>query len=112
MRHGRWLSAGTLLGALLAAGCGGGSPAPSFTPTTVVGVWDLVSADFTTGQQTPVTGVLSFQLAADGTASLDSCLSPGYSGATLTCPQQRVCASGTYTFDGTTLTITQTGVTT
>jgi hypothetical protein len=70
-----------------------------------------VSANFT-GQQVPVTGVLSFQLAADGTASLDSCLSPGYAGATLTCPQQRVCASGTYTFDGTTLTIQQAGVTT
>jgi hypothetical protein len=78
----------------------------------VVGVWDLVAADFTNGAHAPVSGVLSFQLATDGTASLDSCLSPGYAGTTLTCPQQRVCASGTYTFDGTTLTIQQSGQTT
>ena len=92
------------------AGCGSsGSSTPPPTPTSVVGVWDLVAADFTNGTHAPVSGVLSFQLATDGTASLDSCLSPGYAGTTLTCPQQRVCASGTYTFDGTTLTIQQTG---
>lgn len=91
-------------------GCGSsGSSTPPTTPTSIVGVWDLVAADFTNGAQAPVHGVLSFQLAADGTASIDSCLSPGYAGTTLTCPQQRVCGSGTYTFDGTTLTIQQTG---
>lgn len=91
------------------AGCGSGSSTPPPTPTSVVGVWDLRSASFTNGAQATVSGVLSFQLAADGTAALDSCLDPSYSGSTLVCPDQRVCASGTYTFDGTTLTIQQTG---
>jgi hypothetical protein len=77
-----------------------------------VGVWDLVAADFTTGEHVTVSGVLSFQLAVDGTGTLDSCLSPGYAGTTLTCPQMRVCAAATYTFDGTTLTIQQSGQTT
>jgi hypothetical protein len=96
--------------ALSWAGCGSsGSSTPGPTPTSVVGVWDLVAADFTNGAHAPVKGVLSFQLAADGTASIDSCLAPGYAGTTLTCSQQRVCGSGTYTFDGTTLTIQQTG---
>ena len=94
------------------AGCGSSNSTPPATPTSVVGAWNLVAADFTNGAHAAVDGVLSFQLASDGTASLDSCLSPGYSGTTLTCPQQRVCASGTYTFDGTTLTIQQTGQTT
>jgi hypothetical protein len=92
---------------LWGAGCGSSGSTP--VPASVVGVWDLVAADFTNGAHAPVSGVLSFKLANDGTASLNSCLSPGYAGTTLTCPQQRVCASGTYTFDGTTLTIQQTG---
>lgn len=91
------------------AGCGSGSSTPPPTPTSVVGMWNLVAASFTNGAQAPVSGVLSFQLAADGTANLDSCLDPSYVGTTLSCPDQRVCASGTYTFDGTTLTIQQTG---
>ena len=95
--------------ALSGAGCGSSSSTPSPTPTSVVGVWNLVAADFTNGAHAAVQNVLSFQLATDGTASIDSCLSPGYVGTTLTCPQQRVCAAGTYTFDGTTLTIQQTG---
>ena len=96
--------------ALSWAGCGSsGSSTPPPTPTSVVGVWDLVAADFTNGAHATVHGVFSFQLAADGSASLVNCVSPGYSGTTLTCPQQRVCGSGTYTFDGTTLTIQQTG---
>jgi hypothetical protein len=105
---------GSLLVALAAswAGCGSSNSTPAPTATSVVGVWDLVAADFTNGAHAPVKDVLSFRLAADGTAALESCLSPGYAGTTLTCPQQRVCASGTYTFDGTTLTIQQTGQTT
>ena len=106
MIHTWWAAAFLFFG----AACGGSS-APPVTPTTVVGTWDLVSADFTTGQTAPVSGVLSFQLASDGTASIVSCLYPGYAGTTLTCSQQRVCGSGTYTFDGTTLTIAQTGQT-
>jgi hypothetical protein len=94
---------------LWAVGCGSSGSTPAPVPASVVGVWDLVAADFTNGAHAPVSGVLSFKLAADGTASLNNCLSPGYAGTTLTCPQQRVCASGTYTFDGTTLTIQQAG---
>jgi hypothetical protein len=97
---------------VLLAGCGssGGSQS-QVTPTTVVGIWDLASADFTNGAHATATGVFSMQLRADNTASIVSCLSPGYMGTTLSCPQQRVCGTSTYTYDGTTLTITQTGQT-
>jgi hypothetical protein len=99
--------------AFAGVGCGSsGLGSPAVTPTTVVGVWDLASVDFATGQNAPASGVMSFQLAGDGTASLDSCVSPSYVGTTLVCPQQRVCAPATYTFDGTTLSIQQTGQTT
>ena len=95
---------------LLLAGCGSsGSSQSQATPTTVVGVWDLGSADFTNGAHATAAGVFSMQLRTDNTASIVSCLSPAYAGTTLTCPQQRVCGTGTYTYDGTTLTITQTG---
>jgi hypothetical protein len=105
----------TLAGALILmmAGCGsgGGSPGNQATPTTVVGIWDLASADFTNGTHAAASGVFSMQLRADQTASIVSCLSPAYAGTTLTCPQQRVCGTGTYSYDGTALTITQTGQT-
>ena len=48
-------------------GCGGSNAPTPVTPTSVVGVWDLVAADFTTGEHVTVSGVLSFQLAVDGT---------------------------------------------
>jgi hypothetical protein len=95
---------------LAAAGCGSsGGTAP--TPTTVVGIWDLQSVDFTNGSQATASAVISFQLKTDNTASIVSCPSPGYVGTTLTCPQKRICGTGTYTFDGTTLSIQQTGQT-
>jgi hypothetical protein len=51
------------------------------------------------------------QLKWDDSASIVSCLNPGYSGSTATCPQQRACGTGTYSYDGTTLAITQSGQT-
>ncbi len=94
----------------MAAGCGssGGS---ATTPTSVVGIWDLQSVDFTNGSHATASGVISFDLRADNTTSIVSCLAPGYAGTTLNCPMQRVCGSGTYTFDGTTLAIQQSGQT-
>ncbi len=93
---------------VLVCACGG-PPATQATPTTVVGTWDLASVDFTQGQHSPATGILSFQLASDKTMSLVSCMNPSYSGENMICAEQRVCATGTYTFDGTTLSLTQTG---
>lgn len=95
---------------LAATGCGSsGGTAP--TPITVVGIWDLQSVDFTNGSHATASAVISFELKADNTASIVSCPSPGYVGTMLTCPQKRLCGTGTYTFDGTTLTIQQTGQT-
>ena len=96
---------------LATAGCGSGgntAPAPAPTPTTVVGIWDLQSVDFTNGSHATASAVISFDLRADNTTSIVSCLSPSYVGTTLICPQKRVCGTGTYTFDGTTLVIQQT----
>jgi hypothetical protein len=97
-------------GLLVAAGCGGsGGTAP--TPTSVVGVWDLRSVDFTNNSHATASGVVSFDLRADSTVSIVNCLAPEYVGTMLACTQRRVCGTGTYTFDGTTLTIHETGQT-
>lgn len=98
-----------LFAALLAAADCGSSGGTAPTPTTVVGIWDLQSVDFTNGSHATASAVISFELKGDNSASIVSCLSPGYAGTTLNCPQKRVCGSGTYTFDGTTLAIQQTG---
>ena len=92
---------------LAIAGCGGG---PAATPTTVVGIWDLESIEGTEGQHAIASNVLSTQLRADGTASYVSCLDPAFDSATsLRCHEKLVCASGSYTFDGSLLVLSQTG---
>jgi hypothetical protein len=92
---------------LLLMACGGH---PAVTPTTVTGLWQLTAVDGAQGGTIPADNVLQLGLDPGGGVRYVSCLDPVFEGtALLTCREQLVCATGTYTFDGTTLTLHQTG---
>jgi len=83
---------------------------PPATPSSIVDRWELDSVEGTQGGKIPATKVMQLGLDADGGVKFVSCLDPVYEGTTLfTCHEQQVCATGTYAFTTSVLSITQTG---
>jgi hypothetical protein len=96
-----------LLLLLLFVACGGVE-----TPTTVIGKWEVSSVEGTQGLTIPAKNVLQIGLDESGGVHFVSCLDPVYEGTSLfTCHEQLVCATGTYTYADSILTITQTDTT-